>query len=97
MPAGTGTGVRRSAVCSTSSCPCQSLSRTASDHPEQETRLAGDLLVDVDSALARGYPGTDAVERLIIPALDHMDLLWDARVGNALLHWLQRVLAPRIS
>lgn len=64
--------------------------RTSTDHPEREASLAGDLLVGVDSALARGYPGTDAVERLIVPALDHMGLMWDGRVYDALRHWLMR-------
>lgn len=62
--------------------------RTPTDHPEQEPALAGDLLVAVDSALARGYPGTEAVDRLIVPSLDHMGLLWDGRVYDALWHWL---------
>lgn len=62
--------------------------RSNSEHPEQEKSLAGDFLVSVDSALARGYPGTEGVDRLIVPALDHMGLMWDGRVYDALRHWL---------
>lgn len=62
--------------------------RSNSDHPDTDTALAGDFLVAVDSALARGYPGTDHVARVIVPALDHMGLMWDGRVYDALRHWL---------
>lgn len=64
--------------------------RTATDHPENEKSLAGDLLVGVDSALARGYPGAEGVDRLIVPSLDHMGLMWDGRVYDAIRHWLGR-------
>jgi pimeloyl-ACP methyl ester carboxylesterase len=67
--------------------------RSNSEHPETEKNLLGDFLVSVDSALARGYPGTENVERLIVPALDHMGLLWDGRVYDALRHWLPDTLA----
>lgn len=63
--------------------------RTNSEQPEQEKSLAGDLLVSVDSALAKGYPGTEKVDRRIIPALDHMGLLWDGRVYDLLRNWLR--------
>lgn len=62
--------------------------RSNSDHPETENSLAGDFLVSVESALARHYPGTDHADRLIVPALDHMGLMWDGRVYDALRHWL---------
>lgn len=67
--------------------------RSNSEHPEAETKLLGDYLVTVDSALARNYPGTEPVDRLIVPALDHMGLMWDGRVYDALRHWLAGGLA----
>lgn len=62
--------------------------RSNSDHPETAQDLLGDFLVSVDSALARGYAGTEHVDRLIVPALDHMGLMWDGRVYDTLRHWL---------
>lgn len=78
-PVATPAGIRHLFVAAT---------RTNSEQPEQEKSLAGDLLVGVDSALAKGYPGTEKVDRRIIPALDHMGLLWDGRVYDHLRDWL---------
>lgn len=79
-PVATPPGIRHLFVAAT---------RTNTEQPEREKSLAGDLLVGVDSALAKGYPGTEKVDRQVIPALDHMGLLWDGRVYDLLRGWLR--------